>query len=101
MKLWFRTSAIFTAMVLATLAFDYWRKEPFRQHARFDCVQVGMTRGEVVTIMGDARVYFHDHREQGPHMSCSYVNTLRLRQRLCSYHFALDDDLRVVKKEVR
>lgn len=104
MKLWLRTFGILGAMTLAVFLFDYWRKEPFRRRAVFDAVRVGMTKDEVVAIMGDGRnVQFHRPHKPGEPLPSLFFR-LRpvglLRSDPFDYHFYFDDRQLLASKSV-
>jgi hypothetical protein len=102
MKLWLRTLAILGATILAVLLFDYWRKEPFRRRAAFDGVRVGMTRDEVVAMMGDGgNVHLHKPYKPGGTIVCGLrVSPVGLRSDPFDYDFFFDDRQLLARKSV-
>jgi hypothetical protein len=105
MKRWLWIIGVLWLGASLVLAFDCWRREPYRQRARFDAVEIGMTKDQIIEIMGtENRVVFRRHtngaRAELPCLTGHRIRGPRFRDDPFVYHFYLDEHLVLQDKEV-
>jgi hypothetical protein len=103
MRRWLWIIGVLGLATSLVLAFDDWRREPDRQRARFDAIEIGMTKDEIVAIMrpGD-RVVFREYPEDpgGPGLIICRMRSPRFRDGPFAFHFYVDEGLILRKKKV-
>lgn len=106
MRRWLAIVGVLGSVTFLLLAFDYWCHEPYRRRARFDAVEIGMTKEEVVSLMGNGKqvLFFYSSKEYCTELPVLLRHTIRprfqIREDPFEYSFVFDEELVLCHKKV-